>query len=229
MLLKKTPLGTMAYLGGLMSLPEKFCWAWGQMVQYNNEYLCAPGEYVHLDRATVSLHSYARNSLAERFFGDWLIMFDTDHAPAPDTVVRLVTRLVQYEIDVVVGVYRHRAGPGSPVLYQWSEDGKTSLPIADWDRTVSLIKIGSAGAGCLLVKRSVFDRITNELKEAPFSIDPPFGEDHSFFMRLKRLGIPAYAAVTVEAPHLEIRELPMSEYHPTDLMRGPMLEVEGFR
>jgi hypothetical protein len=227
-LLHNRPIGTMAYLGGLPALLEPFCWAWGQMIQYNAEALCDPGEYVHLDHATVSFHSFARNSLVERFLGDWLLMLDTDHVPDPDLVVRLVTLMGQAEVPIICGVYCHRTPPNSPVLYQWNADETGLEPIGDWDRDAKLIQVGSAGGGALLVRRSVYQRIRDELKCMPFDILPPFGEDHSFFKRCRMLGIPVYAAPTIEARHLEIRPFGLDTYVAPEIPEGRRVEVGGF-
>ena len=72
-------IGTVAYLGGVPSVLEEFCWSWSQMVQYNTEYLCQPGELIFYDRARASYHAFARNTLASRMRGDWIVMLDTDH------------------------------------------------------------------------------------------------------------------------------------------------------
>jgi hypothetical protein len=222
------PIGTMAYLGGLPALLEPFTWAWGQMIQYNAEALCNPGEYVHLDKATVSFHSFARNSLVERMLGDWLLMLDTDHVPDPDLAVRLVTLMGQAEIPVICGVYCHRTPPNSPVLYQWNADGTGLEPIGDWDRDAKLIQVGSAGGGALLVRRHVFERIRAELKCGPFDILPPFGEDHSFFKRCRLLDIPVYAAPHIESRHLEIRPFGLDTYIAPDIPADRRVEVGGF-
>jgi hypothetical protein len=200
------PIGTIAYLGGLPAVLEPFCWAWGQMVQFNQEYLVNPGETVWYDRATVSLHPYARNELARRFLGDWLLQLDTDHEFEPDLALRMVVLFDQIGADVLSGVYLMKTHPHVPVLYNWNADGSLA-PIADWDRSVSAVEIGSSGGGCLLVRRRVFERIASELKEDPFELIKPFGEDHSFYHRLKRLGIKAYAATAIESPHLHLEKV----------------------
>ena len=226
-ILRKECVGTIAYLGGLPAVLEKFCWAWGQMIQFNAEYLCAPHQYVHYDHATVSFHSFARNSLTERILGDWLLMLDADHKPEPDLAVRLVTLMNRAEVDVVAGVYCHRTPPNSPVLYQWTDNGLTQ-PIGDWDKNAALVQVGSAGAGALLVRRHVYERIRTEMKCGPFDILPPLGEDHSFFKKLKELGIPAYAAVNIEARHLDVKSFGLDEYEPPPGAMGERVEVGGF-
>jgi hypothetical protein len=231
MKLGNQPIGTIAYLGGLPAVLESFCWAWGQLIQFNTEYLCTTGEYVHYDKATVSLHHYARNSLAERFLGDWLLMLDTDHAFAPDLAVRLVSLLHQYRefnVGVLSGIYCHRAGPRSPVIYQWNATGTGLLPIGDWDPGARLIQVGSAGGGALLVARWVYERIQHDLQEGPFDLRKPFGEDHSFFHRLKELEIPAYAAMHVESPHLEVRPFGLDDFDHAALPISSRVEVGGF-
>jgi hypothetical protein len=205
-------LGTVAYLGGLPAVLEEFCWSFAQLVQYNAEYLCRPGEFVHYDRAKVSLHDYARNTLVERIRGDWLLMVDADHAFEPDLAARLLRKLDEYQCDVVTAVYVHKHPPHTPVLYQYNGQGME--PIHDWDRRAEAFQIGSAGAGSLLVKRSVFTRIKSELKEGPFDRIAPFGEDHSFFIRLHRLGIAAFAVPSIESPHLEVRKTSLADHHP---------------
>ena len=229
-IIKRRCIGTIAYLGGLPAVLEPFCWAWGQLIQYNTEYLCTSGEYVHYDKATVSFHSFARNSLAERFLGDWLLMLDADHAPDPDLAVRLLTTMNQTDpsVSVVCGVYCHRTPPNSPVLYQWNADGTGLEPIGDWDRSVRLLQVGSAGGGALLVRRQVYDRIRDEFGCGPFDIIPPFGEDHSFFKRCRQLNIPVYAAPTVEARHLEVRSFGLDTYQLPEGLTASRVEVGGF-
>ena len=39
MLIQSKTIGTVAYLGGLANVFEEFCWCWGQLIQFNNEYL----------------------------------------------------------------------------------------------------------------------------------------------------------------------------------------------
>lgn len=228
-ILRNWPVGTIAYLGGLPSVLEPFCWAWGQMIQYNAENLVDPGQYVHYDKATVSFHSFARNSLTERYLGDWLLMLDTDHVPEPDIAVRLVTQMHRTGARVIAGVYCHRTPPNSPVIYQWNKDGTGLEPIGDWDDQATLIEVGSAGAGALLVHRSVYDEIREKMKCGPFDIIYPFGEDHSFFKRLRELKIPAYAAVGIESKHLEIRPFGLDTYSPppASALTG-RVEVGGF-
>jgi len=227
MILGNKFIGTIAYLGGLPAVLERFCWSWGQLIQYNTEYLCAPGQYVHYDRTTVSFHSFARNSLVDRMHGDWLLMLDTDHSPEPDLAVRMLSVMNKNNIDVLSALYLHKTPPHSPVLYQM--EGEEIKPIGDWDKSVTAFQIGSAGGGALMIRRKVFDRIRLELKDGPFDIEFPYGEDHSFFRRLRKLGIISYAAPRIESPHLMIRPVTYDEdFEHTGIKFGSRIEVQAF-
>ena len=229
MLMGNKPMGTIAYMGGVHSVHELFCWSISQMVQYNAEYLAAPGQCVHYDHAQVSYHAYARNSLAERMRGDWLLMLDTDHSFDPDLAARMVHRMIRYNLDVLVGIYLYRNPPHFPVLYRWNPEGEGSYEvIGSWDGDPKVFEVGSAGAGCLLVRRSVFDRIRLELGESPFDISPPFSEDHSFFNRLRKLEIKAYCDPTIECNHLAVKSLSLKDYDSSEIQLSPKHAVAGF-
>lgn len=230
MLMKKRTIGTVAYLGGLSTTLEAFTWAWGQLVQFNSEYLCDPfkGEIVHYSKATMTLHDFARNSLVTAMQGEWLLQLDTDHAPEPDLCARMVWAMQKYNLQVVSALYRHKIGAGSPVIYNWDKSGKFAMPISDWDRDVSALQIGTAGGGCLLVRRSVFDRIRIELNESPFTRFEAYGEDHAFFQRCRKLNIPVYALPHVESPHLVVKPLLMADYQVQTGLPMDRQDAEGF-
>jgi len=227
MLLMNKCLGTIAYMGGVMSVPERFAWSWTQMILYNKDYLVEPGEDVFYTRAVVSYHSAARNSLVEQIRGDWLLMLDTDHGFEPDIAVRLLHLADKHEVDVVTGFYQFKGPPHSPVIFALDEAGEKITAIGDWQPGLELLQVGSAGAGCLLVRRSVYERIERELSCKPFDVTPPYGEDHSFFLRLAKLGIKAYCAVNVKAYHLEVREIDLDDYDRSDVKFSDRMLVEG--
>lgn len=195
--------GTVAYMGGVPTLPEPFVWSWSQMLVFNGERLPFP---VHYDRATMSHHSTARNQLAARFVGDWLIMLDTDHWFEPDLVWRILDRASRYNLDVLSGLYRYKSWPHSPVAYCWGDKSKgqrTLIKIGAWPEDSPLFQVDAAGGGCLFVRRTVFDRIREELQEEPFDSTKDLqGEDIAFFDRLRRLGIPAWLDTRIKAQHL---------------------------
>jgi hypothetical protein len=205
-------IGTISYMGGVMGLPEPFCWSWSEMRHFTQEAICGPHEYIHAERATVSLHSAARNYLAATMRGEWLLMLDTDLTFDADLCARMVNTMRLYQIDVLTGLYCFKAPPHNPVLYWWNpETEKAEIigSIEDDGCGPRIFEVGAAGGGCLMIRRSVFDRIRKELGEQPFDHVPnkhikgaAMGEDHSFFHRCRQLDIKAYCAWDIHAYHL---------------------------
>lgn len=228
MLLANKPIGTIAYMDGLPAHLRNFTWSLVQMIQFNAEALCGPGEYVHYDRATDSFHSFARNNLAERMLGDWLLMLDTDHEFAPDLAVRMLDRLNVYKADVLVGFYQHKARPYAPVIYMRNKR-RLFAPIGAWDTSADVLQIDSAGAGCLMVRREVFERIRKKFKQGPFDITPPLGEDHSFFQRCGELGIKVLCDPRVQAPHLRIAPVTLEDYRRDEVVLAKPQKVRGWK
>jgi hypothetical protein len=211
MLLMNKCIGTIARMGGTPAVLYPFVDSLVDMVQWNAQYLCQAGEYVHYPRPPrVSIHDVARNLIAENMRGDWVLMLDTDHSFDPDLAFRLMTVAERTGADVVTGVYQYKDAPHSPVIFRQQEDGL--YPIGGWDEKVDILEIDSAGGGCLWIKRSVFERISSELDEQPFARIAGYGEDHSFFLRLKKLNIKFVCAMNVESHHLQIRPLSMKDY-----------------
>jgi glycosyltransferase involved in cell wall biosynthesis len=221
-ILGKQPIGTISYLGGLMSLPEQFAFSLAQMVQYNTEFLCKPGEYCHLDRSQSSFHTTARNALASRMMGDWILMLDTDHEWEPDLLARMLAVFNQYNIDVLTALYLYKNPPHLPTIYWWNEESKSYNVVADMDWNSPLVEISCAGAGCLLVRRSVFERIRYELREEPFDIIPPLSEDFSFFTRLRRLNIKAYCCPQIHSYHLTMKPVTLEDYDRSAVQVAPI-------
>lgn len=220
-------LGTVAYMGGIPALYEEFVHSWTGLICHAHEYVCGPGEYVHFDRAKVSVHDVARNVLAESMRGQWLLQLDCDHAFEPDLLARLMNVAEDTGADVVTGLYLMRHAPFPPVLYRQTDAGLSQL--GDWDRSLSALEVDSAGGGCLWVRRKVFDRIREELGERPFDRVQGMGEDHSFFLRCKRLGIKAVCAVDVECHHLHVKALQKSDYDPSLMRLNAPESMAGYR
>ena len=195
------PIGSVFYMGGVPVLPEPFVQSWTQMLQYNAKHL----GNIHYDRTTVYYHSTARNSIVDQMKGDWVLMLDTDICFGPDLLHRMLKRMEQHDLDVLVGWYQFRNPPHSPVVFDWNADGLptrvTGFQAQPFDQ-FHYFEVDTAGAGCLLIRDSVFVRILEELKENPFDIIHPLGEDHSFFKRLEKLDIQAVCDPAIHVEHL---------------------------
>jgi Glycosyltransferase like family 2 len=220
---KKT-LGSIGVMSGIPFCHTEFMISLAKMIQYNSEYVCQPGEVIHLVTSDISFHMTARNNLCRDMLGDWIFMMDMDHFFGPDLLARMVYALNSFrvdgeQVDVLTALYHYRTQPFNPVLYKFNSKEKLTTMV-DWGNQ-KLIPVDAAGAGALMIRRSVLERIYEELKEEPFTITPPYSEDNSFFMRLRKLGIKAYCAPYIESYHLRTQALSRKDQQRTpDLWEG---------
>ena len=223
----KRTIGSIGIMSGIPNTHTEFTLSLAQMLQYTHEYVCNVGEIVHLVRTDLSYHAAARNELVLQMLGDWLLMLDCDHAFAPDLLARMVYTMNTYELDALTAIYHSRLPPYRPVLYHWNKEDSGCIQVLDWDKKAKIFQVDSCGGGCLLVKRQVFERIYTELKEEPFAIIPPFSEDHSFFRRLKKLGIKSYCAPAIQSAHLATRPITSDQYVDRAEPLGSPIVVDG--
>lgn len=184
--------------------------------------LCKPGEMIDYNSASASYHELGRNQLVAEMNGDWLLQVDTDHVFGPDLLVRLMDVSERYSAPVVSAIYQFKHPPHSPVAGLWTGD-KTLTPVLDWDRSQETLQVGAVGAGALLVRRSVFQKIKKELSEAPFQITEGLSEDYSFCRRCRELGIPVTLALNIEAHHVTRNVLHVGDYK----AQGELQEVKS--
>jgi len=229
MLFYRRPIGTVGIMSGVPANYLEFTWAWGQMIAYNYEYLLQPDEMVHLARTPLSYHAEARNYLARNFMGDWILMLDMDHTFEPDILARMLALTRRYEVDVLTAHYRYKNPPYLLNHFGWDEATKTYYTIAElqWDQRLQ--EIATTGAGTLLIRRTVFDRIREELGEEPFNILPAedgtgrqLSEDFSFLTRCRKLGIKVFTAPQIESKHLVTRAIGDEDYQRDQVQTFPV-------
>lgn len=206
------PIGTVAIMGGIPSIPTPFVQSLMQMQAYNAEHL---GK-IHYLNTTTSLHFKARNEIVDKMQGDWVLMLDTDNQFPPDLLHRMLARVYRHDLDVLVGLYQFKKPPHSPVLFRWDEETGIPNRVIDFQPQevdeFNYIEVECAGAGCLLVRDRVFVRILEELKENPFDQIYPLGEDFSFFKRLQKLDIQAVCDPSIHVEHLRWEGTTPPEY-----------------
>lgn len=229
MLMGKKTIGTLAPMLGVPFTHAEFAWSFAQLIQYNSEYVCEPGQVIHLVKPTQTYHAAARNQLVKDMLGDWLFMLDCDHAFAPDILARMLYLMNTLskngeQIDILSAMYHYRLPPHGPSAFHWNEKHTGFVQLGDWAKEARVIQVDATGAGTLLVRKSVFERINRELGEEPFSVIHPWSEDYSFFVRAEKLGIRAFVAPKIQSLHLMTRPLSTEDY--TDRMAEVCTPVE---
>lgn len=165
------------------------------------------------------LLSRGRNELVDRFMtttdSQWLLMVDSDEQLSLEAFDKLVGSVHDKDRPIVAGLY-FGAWPGEfyptamPLIFRRQEGTTRFLPLVDYP-TDELVEIDSAGTGCLLIHRSVFEAFQAQasphegaswcwFRDMPVNGDW-FSEDHFFCARAKELGFPIWAHTGATLPH----------------------------
>lgn len=165
----------------------------------------------------------ARNVVAERFLtrdDDWLFCVDTDMGFAPETVERLLSVADPVARPIVGalcfaqreiahdGMSGYRTVPRFTIM-DWVEtaDGPRFMGRANYPVN-SVVQCAGTGAACVLIHRSVLERMRDEMgptwyDRIPGSDGMLLGEDISFCVRAGALDIPVHVCTAVKTTHLK--------------------------
>lgn len=167
----------------------------------------------------------ARNRAVKEFLrdkpADWLFWIDTDMGFAPDTIDRLLAVADPVERPVVGGLCFSmretdtdnmggwRTAP-TPTIFDWAHSGDQMGFAVRWEYPInSVVQAGGTGSACILIHRSVFERI--EQAHGPIwynrvpntSTGQLVSEDLSFCLRMGALGIPLFIHTGVRTTHMK--------------------------
>jgi hypothetical protein len=170
------------------------------------------------------LLSRGRNELVAQFLthtsAQWLLMLDSDMCFKRDRVLTdfdaLLSTAHDTERPIVAGLY-FGAWPGEhfptpvPLIFNTVEGTTTFRSIVDYQHRPSPLQVDSAGTGCLLIHRSVFEKLQSDasphqgqnwcwFQDMPVNGDW-FSEDHYFCARVREVGFPIYANTDVVLEH----------------------------
>jgi hypothetical protein len=139
--------------------------------------------------------------LLERSQLEWILFMDSDMVPETDTLLRLW----QSKREIVSGLYFQRSPP-YPAAAGW-HGGTPERPelrnqfVSPADVTGGMIQVDFVGAGCLLVRREVFERVPS-----PWFLHPdqtPGGhEDVYFCAAAQEAGFPIWLHTGVVPGHM---------------------------
>jgi len=172
-------------------------------------------------RVEGGLISRLRNDVVRTFLdhqpAEWLLMVDSDEQLSVEAFDKLIATAHATERPVVAGLYFGTLpNPDGllptpvPHLYRRFEDGLMMEALWDYPPD-SVIEVDGAGTGCLLVHRSVLEKIRetadpNEGTDWCWFRDGPLqgawlGEDLYFCRRIRSLGFPIHAHTGAILPH----------------------------
>lgn len=175
-----------------------------------------------------------RHQMVEKFLfndlyanSEWLLMVDADMTFEPDLVSRLMEEADHDEVPILGGLAfagGHAGGRAYPTIYEeyTDDDGDVGVrPVDDYPRN-RLVKCGATGGGCLLVHRTVYQRMARPYpngyatwkdgRKNPYpwfvegQTDPkgrPLGEDVVFCRKARGMGIPTHVHTGVKLGHVK--------------------------
>lgn len=151
-----------------------------------------------------------RNQMVRAFLDDttaeWLWMVDTDMTFDPD----ILERLLDCNEEVVGGLCFARAKGGIyPTMYRYDEETEFIERVYDYPED-ELVSVSATGAACLLVHRSVLEKVGIDNKE-PYrwfadTATPDgreIGEDITFCLRCLDIGIPVHVHTGIKCGHIK--------------------------
>ena len=156
-----------------------------------------------------------RNSLVRHFLtlgADWLLMLDDDMTFAPDALDRLLRGAHPVDRPIMGGLCFGGGRDGwFPTLYQLSPDVGSLIRLESWEQ--GLLPVDATGGACLLIHRSVFERLAGSY-EPPWEWfqetrlgDKSTGEDITFCLRARAAGFPIFVNTEVEFGHMKLVEV----------------------
>ena len=153
-----------------------------------------------------SRNNLAKQAVQEGF--DRILWFDSDMEFNPDFMKILAADMDEGR-DMVSGLYFKRRAPVGPIVYKkigyyHSEEEKTVTPLAvpydDYPRD-SIFECEGVGFGGVMVSVDLVKKVADKYG-LPFSPILGFGEDLSFCMRVKELGVPIYCDSRAKMGHV---------------------------
>jgi hypothetical protein len=145
---------------------------------------------------------------AQNVNADYLLMVDCDMSYPEDAL----QKLIDLDKDVASGMYYKRPYPHYPLAYEWTgKEDDVHRNIVDIPEVP--FKIDSVGTGFMLISKKVLDMWTPEIYKEhgkPFSHKTyddgeggeTIGEDTSFCLRCKDLGLEVWIDPTIDIGHI---------------------------
>ncbi|CAB4173539.1 Glyco_tranf_GTA_type domain containing protein [uncultured Caudovirales phage] len=158
--------------------------------------------------------SASRNSLTAQFLddtdADWLWWIDADMGWEPTALERLLTVADPIKAPIVGGLcFGALHDQLFPTIYQLAEvdGGLTTVRVHDYPRD-AMVQCAATGAAFLLIHRDALTAIRAQGFNATFPWfqetemgGKPVGEDITFCLRAKQLGIPVWVHTGVKVGH----------------------------
>jgi hypothetical protein len=105
----------------------------------------------------------------------------------------MIQRLLKHDVDLVAANCARRRMPTGPTAQNYDENGKRK-PVYSMPESTGLEEVGSVGTGIMLIKRNVFEGMSEPWFDMPWQYDTRgyMGEDVFFCKKAQELGFKVY-------------------------------------
>lgn len=177
----------------------------------------------------------ARSQIVDKFAehfpdAEWLLMVDSDMSWSPEDVYLLLQSATRNERPIVGGLCFTWDGVSqlTPTLYRLLDHTGRSEAVYDYPRD-TLVQVDSTGAAFVLIHRQVFAKMKERFGTRADGTPNHFpwfqeglvtkdgvglGEDTSFFLKAKALGIPVHVHTGARIGHTKAVVLTEAQYTP---------------
>lgn len=138
---------------------------------------------------------------------DRILWVDSDMDLPMNTIQQLSADIDEGR-DIVCGLCFKRKPPFSPVIYKkccLEHEGTSLVPVADpyldYPKN-EVFEVEACGFGCVMMTKKAADKIVDSLGAMPFMPTAGFGEDLSFCMRARHIGIRLWCDPRVKVGHV---------------------------
>jgi len=150
-----------------------------------DNFIIQQGAYIHENREMVA-EMAQKDGYTHLFFVDWDMVFGP-YVPL---------QLLEHDKDIVAAMYQVKVIPSRPVTL--IEDGRQML---NEEVPKGLFKAYATGAGCMLIKMSVFDKVPRPWFSHDRSKDIIEGEDVWFCKRAREAGFDIWVDPNIPISH----------------------------
>lgn len=205
------PTVCVATLHGNGGITPSFADDWTNLLLHNGRHIAA------VVSISGSLVAAARNGIVRKFLAtgaEWLFTVDDDMQFAPDVLPRLLEKADPGNHPIVGALCFkvHRTGEVEPTLYQLETQPHQYLRTqTDWFEG-ELLQVAATGAACLLVHRSVFEKMPEPWFGVGELSGEELGEDVTFLLAAGQHGFPVHVATDVQVGHVKPKAFGLEDW-----------------
>ncbi len=162
------------------------------------------GGYIDSQRNSAAAHMLSDPEFTHIFF------VDSDMVIPKDALIKLFKE----DKGIISGLYFHRNPPHEPHVYKI--ENSQLKTIQDYHKD-NLVECDAVGAGCLLIKREVFEKLNEHVKFIDgqhqfFVTTPTVGEDIFFCELAKKHGFQIFSDTSVKCGHIELSVIEENDF-----------------